>query len=217
MKRLLTICLLLLQGSLFAQTYELPVKWKEYFADRNFSRFYVTEEYLLEEGTAYETLLLFADGTAAETSLTFPGMKYMLLSLDSHDELQTTDGVILKSKLQALVVNNYYFKKVNDRWHWFSVEGPISVFTFLDEGTMVTAIHNTRQKDMLEMATLALGYKKKMMKLLGDYTELSDKIAAKEKGYKFLDGKTNEVVHEYNLWVKENDPDWYNQHLLQVN
>lgn len=217
MKRLLPICFLLLHSTLFAQTYELPVKWKEYFADRNFSRFYVTEEYLLEEGTAYEGLLLFADGSASETSITFPGMKYMLIALESHDELQTAEGVVLKSKLQALVINNYYFKKVNGRWHWFSVEGPVSIFTFLDEGSMVTSIHNTRQKDMLDMATLALGYKKKMLKLLGDFPELSAKISAKQEGYKFLDGKTNEVVQEYNLWVKANDPDWYKEHLLQVN
>ncbi len=60
--------------------------------------------------------------------------------------------------------------------------------------------------DVVNVATMLLGFKKKMSAHVADYPELSKKIAKKERGYGVMG--LVPIVQEYNAWYMEQHPDF---------
>jgi len=89
--------------------------------------------------------------------------------------------------------------------------GPITLFdyNFLDESVSPTkneikSYMQLQNGDLVEVASLLLGFPKKMSGWVSDYPELAKKIADKEKGYGVLG--LNAIVREYNAWYIAKNP-----------
>jgi hypothetical protein len=57
-------------------------------------------------------------------------------------------------------------------------------------------------KEPIEYGSLGMSFAKKMPELISDNAEMAEKVANKEKGYKFLN--MFEVIKEYNAWKAAN-------------
>jgi len=132
------------------------------------------------------------------------------------------NGTIYKpGELQGFYVDgNYWLSKKVQKEEKFVVcshYGPLLVYQVLslpegvewaDENTGWEKVEYMQKpgEDPVSVATLLLGFKKKMAEFVSDYPELSEKIAKKEKGY----GSFNfhDIVKEYNDWYMSNNPEF---------
>ncbi|HHL51943.1 MAG TPA: hypothetical protein ENJ39_01075 [Flammeovirgaceae bacterium] len=65
-------------------------------------------------------------------------------------------------------------------------------------------VTNTLTHQGYFVGSLAINFHKSMAALTADYAELSQKIANREKGYRFIDYKR--IIAEYNKWFQEQYP-----------
>lgn len=94
------------------------------------------------------------------------------------------------------------------RFVLLTADGPLARFTwYTDNGTVnrpdIQEIHLLQKGDdkPVDLSLFALNFSKKMSELVYDCGELSDKVAAKAKGYSFL--QLDAIVDEYNRCYAE--------------
>jgi hypothetical protein len=131
-------------------------------------------------------------------------------TVDESTNLITTK---FKQEVLAFSVNGHVYVPVDgDKWCILLKEGAIrqSVFIFKSQtGSGKTGfgesqfIHKHSGKSMA-VATMGLGFKGNMAKMVEDNKELTTKIENKEEGYKFL--QYTKIIDEYNAWFDKQYP-----------
>jgi len=91
--------------------------------------------------------------------------------------------------------------------------GPITMFdyNFYDDDVTpakdeVKTYMQLPSGEVIDVASMLLGFKKLMSGYVKDYPELATKIANKEKGYGFIG--IYDIVREYNKWYMEKHPEF---------
>jgi hypothetical protein len=92
------------------------------------------------------------------------------------------------------------------RFVLIKTDGPITEFIFYpeyglasgDDKTVFYKANDPNNTDVRELQYFGMGFAKKMAAFVSDDSELSEKVANKEKGYGLL--KTQDIIDEYNKW-----------------
>jgi len=197
MKQLITLILAaLISGSSSGQ--EMSNEWKSFLEKGIYADIMTDEGITFQAGESYPSLIVLLEGSAIETSIQYNGDQDLS---NTEAQLITVDKTYIKSDVELFVINSHLWKKMEDSWNIVIVDGPIMAYKPSLEAE--DAYVKKGDEDAISINGLMLGFKKSMAKLVADYTDLAGKISGKEKGYRMIDGKFFEILHEYNQWASK--------------
>lgn len=208
MKKFVVICLLLLPAVAFAQNNPLAKeKWQNLINSTYFSATSASIEKNLVYGSWYSGLLIYQDGTAKETSICITSFHHLSLP---NGRLKTTNfGEITKNDLKAFIIGDFYWIKKANRWGVAKIKGPLSIFMTYNKLEIAETYLVNEDSEQALVEVLSSGFRKKMKVLVGDCTAMMRSIENKEEGYTYSPKNVTKLLHEYNEWIRINDPNRY--------
>lgn len=231
MLRLISILLLIFcNHSGFSQENPLDQeKWKDFFKTQAYEEKAVAindKTFWDLDGTYnyysnYPLLLIYVDGTAKEIEFQFEGLHQLIykeapIQLENLDKI-SKDGVAYMVFDGLLLRNSDAESTVSGDFFIVYKKGPLSLYREFYTSPI--------QRDLVESALVPyymgelvenfyLGkFSKKTSKLLADFQDLSAKIRNERAGYTDTEKDFLRIASEYNVWVKENAPYKYDDHM----
>jgi len=83
--------------------------------------------------------------------------------------------------------------------HFVYVTQPGAITTFVYYTPQQQVLWQKGDEDPVSNASMMFSFKKSILKLVGDDTDLANKIESKEKGYGMLN--LEQIINEYNTWA----------------
>ncbi len=196
-------------------------KWKSFFEEKAYlkngaeitdDKFWeIDESYTYYD--KYTLLIIFVDGKTEEFEWQYDGLSSLLNKkkalLDENFER------LEKENIAYIVFDDYLLRNANmgnsiaGDFTFVLCEGPLSIYR--EYYTSPITRENTASGLMFTMdgrlvKDFYLGkFEKKAAKLVGDYSELSEKIKSRKAGYFNTQEDILRIAAEYNQWVKENN------------
>ncbi|MEP1093903.1 MAG: hypothetical protein ABJG78_02270 [Cyclobacteriaceae bacterium] len=203
-------------------------KWKKFFSEKPYlkkgaeitdDKFWeIDESYTYYQN--YTLLIIFSNGATEELKWQYDGLPNLLNK--KQPLLDKNFETLEKQNIAYIVFDNYLLRNskmgnaISGDFTFVLCEGPVSIYREYYSSPITpenTASGFMYRKEGKIVSDFYLGkFEKKAAKLVGDHSELAEKIRGKKAGYFNTEADMLRIANEYNLWVQENYPyryeDW---------